>query len=266
MHTFRVMTFNIRGSVVDDGDNSWEFRSKLNIDTIRKYVPDIIGFQEMQEGNWADYQEHLPDYERLRGPKYGSEPFCYPSIFWDPERYEIIEHGQFWLSETPEKHSSSWNTRCIRSAAWIRFRIKSLENTAFIFLNTHLDHVSEQARIEGARLIIRMVETITTEGQPVIITADFNCNPGSDTYEAFLDSGYADTFLSSGNKDDKNAFTFHEFKGVRHSEYARIDWILTRSESALIRSEKVIIIRDADEPVYPSDHYPVTADLVMSYK
>ncbi|MEM9955079.1 MAG: endonuclease/exonuclease/phosphatase family protein [Chloroflexota bacterium] len=42
----RVMTFNVRGSFHDDGDNDWHKRRELNIATIKKYDPDIIGFQE----------------------------------------------------------------------------------------------------------------------------------------------------------------------------------------------------------------------------
>jgi hypothetical protein len=60
---------------------------------------------------------------------------------WRAERLRPIAADGFWLSETPGEHSRSWETDCIRSAGWVRFRC--LESGAeFVHLNTHLDHIS----------------------------------------------------------------------------------------------------------------------------
>ena len=79
----RIMSFNIRGAFVEDGDNIWPSRAKLNCETIKRVSPDLIGIQELQKGNWETYEESLSEYDKILGPQYNnSEPFCYPSIFY----------------------------------------------------------------------------------------------------------------------------------------------------------------------------------------
>ena len=63
----RVMTFNIRGSLHEDGANAWEKRAPLNIEVIQRQQPDLLGFQECDTGNLLTYQQHLSSYSRLLG-------------------------------------------------------------------------------------------------------------------------------------------------------------------------------------------------------
>src|SRR5262245_57103120 len=145
----RVMSFNVRGAYWEqDGVNYWPQRAGLNVATIRRHKPDLIGFQELQDGNMAVYAETLAQYRWSLGPHYGNRaPFEYPAIAWDPARLRLVESGGFWLSSTPLRHSGDWETGCIRSAQWAR--LQPTGGATFMFLNTHLDHMSELARIEG---------------------------------------------------------------------------------------------------------------------
>ena len=63
MADFRIMTFNIRGAPDDDGVNIWPNRAALNVETIRRCAPDLIGFQEAQAPNLETYQHQLKDYQ-----------------------------------------------------------------------------------------------------------------------------------------------------------------------------------------------------------
>ncbi len=50
----RVMSFNIRGfSRRRDGINRWENRAALNVATIKRYAPDLIGLQELRPESLA---------------------------------------------------------------------------------------------------------------------------------------------------------------------------------------------------------------------
>jgi len=255
MNKFRVMSFNIAGSF-----SGWkEGRAKLNSEIIKKYSPDIIGFQELQMGNWKTYRKSLPEYKKILGPKYSvPNPYCHPSIFYNPVKFDIIKKGHFWLSETPEIYSASWNTACIRASIWVRLQYRNASHPTILFLNTHLDHISEEARIKGAKLIIKTIQTIREENESVIITGDFNSNPHSDVYTAFLHAGYQDTYISSGNSDNEQSYTFHAFTGTGNH---RIDWILLLSGIPILQVIQTNIIRDSKKSLYPSDHYPIIADL-----
>ncbi|HUY76619.1 MAG TPA: hypothetical protein VMV29_07590 [Ktedonobacterales bacterium] len=70
MTPLRVMTFNIANAIdtEDDGVNAWASRAALNVATIQRYAPDLIGFQQFDQGNLATYQEQLPGYKWVLGP------------------------------------------------------------------------------------------------------------------------------------------------------------------------------------------------------
>jgi endonuclease/exonuclease/phosphatase family metal-dependent hydrolase len=266
----RVMTFNVRGSFRDAGKaNAWPNRAALNVETIRHAAPDLIGFQESQSGNLDTYREALPHYDRVLGPGYGNRrPHSFNAIFFDPGRLRMLDSGGFWLSRTPERYSRSWRTRVVRSTNWVSFECPDT-GLSFLHLNTHLDHKSVLARTEGSALILRKINEIraSRDAPPVVITGDFNCRPGSVPYRAFVEGGFTDAYLAAGNEDTEAANTFHAFKGSRYSESPRrgprrIDWILLGDR---IRAGSCSILRDGDEEsgIYPSDHYPVIAELFL---
>ena len=278
MTDIRVMTFNVRGSdstSAKDGINAWPARASLNVATIKRHAPDTIGIQEMQSGNWQTYLDQLPDYDRVKGPQYANqEPFGYPSIFWKASRFQLLDSGGFWLSETPDRFSGGWDTQDIRSAAWVMLRCTDT-GLVFTHWNTHLDNKGETARFEGTKLILQQMEQLAFDHIPVFMTADFNSKPGSDVHRLFLKSGFQDTFLAAGNQDDDSSDTFHAFEGADYRSgppidsygrdkmktTTRMDWVLLRHGALKTQTNSCLILRDHEGPLYPSDHYPVIADL-----
>ena len=267
----RVMSFNVRGASHRDGINAWENRARLNVETIQKHAPGVIGLQELHAPNLEVYKREIPHYARILGPAYGTDELEeFAAIFYDPERFEPLDAGGFWLSDTPEESSASWGNEVVRSANWAVLRCQKT-GVAFLHANTHLDHASERARIEGNRLIVRQTEqTLENHGHPpTVVTGDFNCKPGSEPYEVFREHGFVDTFLAAGNKDGDEAYTFHAFRGTRFKPsdtdkpFGRIDWILLKDTDGRFEVLSHEVIRDADEEagLYPSDHYPVVAEL-----
>ena len=263
----RVMTFNVRGSYHRDGENAWTRRAALNVRTITRQKPDVIGFQELQDGNARFYGRELVGYEHVLGHRYENRaPHAYNAIYWDPGRLEMLDAGGFWLSETPGRFSGSWESRQIRSANWVRFR-PIFGGPEFVHINTHLDHVSERARVEGSALILKWLDGPEADGAPVLLTGDFNCEPRSKARDVFERAGFVDAHLAAGHEPAK---TFHAFRGAGFrgrdpSKEHRIDWVLLRDGS---RGERwsmkgYSVVSDAEPPVYPSDHYPVVADLAL---
>ena len=268
----RVMSFNVRGSFRDQGTpNAWPERAALNVETIRRNVPDVIGFQELQSGNLKAYREGLPRYDHVPGPEYGNEARpSFNAIFFDGERLRLLDAGGFWLSEAPERYSASWGSRVVRSANWAYFGFFET-GLSLLHLNTHLDHVSSAARREGSSLILRKVAELSDhygEDMPVVVTGDFNCRPGTPTYRNFMEDGFVDTYLVAGNEEGTDAHTFHGFRGSRYKDARpglgprRIDWILLKDPGQRLRAGRHSIVRDHDGERYPSDHYPVLTELV----
>jgi endonuclease/exonuclease/phosphatase family metal-dependent hydrolase len=270
------MSFNIRGADhPQDGANQWHLRSALNVAAIRQHAPDLIGFQELQSGNLSTYQVELRDYHYILGND-ASEHSEHPSIFWKPSTLDLLDTGGFWISETPEVYSGSWNTDCVRAATWARFQEKS-SGVEFLHLNTHLDHRSDWARTEGCRLLVRRIGDLRLNNLPAILSGDFNCNacqPPQDgdadladkNYRFLISSGFVDTYLAAGNRDSVHTNTFHGFVGGQFvpdppGSVVRIDWLLTLDGAQRFQVSSATIIRDNAAPIYPSDHYPIMAEL-----
>lgn len=266
--TFRVMSFNVRGSFRDLATrNAWPNRAAANVAVIERHAPDLVGLQECQRGNLSAYRRRLPGYGILKGPKYGNAPpHDFNAILFDPQTLQLVESGGFWLSETPHKPSRSWGTRVARSANWALFRT---EAGLLLHLNTHLDHKSPPARRNASALIVEKAnELLRHHGleTPAIVTGDFNARPGSSTHENFTSGGFADTFLAAGSGDTRDANTFHAFKGDRYRDPKprraprRIDWILLKDPAGRLRPISHEILHDKTaSPPYPSDHYPILA-------
>ena len=122
------------------------------------------------------------------------DPTCqYPTIFYRGDRFEVEESSEFWLSETPQVHRSlSWGSAFPRMVTYGRFREKG-RATSFYFIDTHLDHVSEAARREGARMIREFFLPLHL---PLILVGDFNEPPDETVYREFIeaDSPLQDTW------------------------------------------------------------------------
>ncbi len=257
--SIKAMTFNIRGARKSDGVNAWERRADLNRRVIEHYAPDFIGFQEFQRENLRYYRSNLSGYEWVLGPIYENrKPHAFNAIFYRPQSLELLDHGGFWLSETPEEFSGSWNTAQIRSANWARFR--TANGAEFIHLNTHLDHKSVSARRKGTQLIIRELDAM---GEiPLVVTGDFNAEPGAPIHNAFAKAGFSDAHKVLGHPPTR---TFHRFRGPEFSPKRkdrewRIDWVLLRGGW---EAHSCDVCHDCEPPIFPSDHYPVMAELAL---
>jgi endonuclease/exonuclease/phosphatase family metal-dependent hydrolase len=252
----KVMSFNIRGTQLSivDGVNAWKNRRKLNIATIQKYAPDIVGFQEAQKGNMEAYAKAFPEYSSFRGLA-ANRPLKneYNPIYWKASRFSQVDTGQFYLSPTPEKKSLGWDSSLIRVATWVKLR-ELASDTLFFVLNTHFPHEGSlhETRHHCAKLILEKVNAIAGD-VPVIVMGDFNALPDSAAYQSFLEAGFSDSYTGA-----ESVYTFHGFKGEDHSRVGeRIDWIFIKHFSTV----DCQVITDAEPPIFPSDHYPVMAIL-----
>jgi endonuclease/exonuclease/phosphatase family metal-dependent hydrolase len=270
----RIMTFNINGSMSDEADtNAWQKRAALNVKTIKRHAPDLIGFQEVEPGNLEDYRQTLAEYDHVVGNKYDLDPYAgYTSIFWKSSKIELLEAGEFWLSRTPDEASSDWGVPYPLGATWVKLRDVAT-GLPLLHMNTHLEDGDdgELSRVEGSKLIIERITQLQAGHIPAFVTGDFNCNSESVTYSIFKNTGFTDTYLAGGNTDGKDS-TFHGYEGEHYSAfkysggrntYWRVDWILTRDGKQHIETRSCAIVRDAEPPLYPSDHYPVLAEVAL---
>jgi acetyl esterase/lipase/endonuclease/exonuclease/phosphatase family metal-dependent hydrolase len=261
----RVMSFNIRYGTARDGENHWDRRKEFLVETIRAFDPDLLGTQETLGFQRGYLAEILPEYDHLGvGREDGRERGEMTAVFYKRDRFEKVDGGHFWLSETPDvAGSKSWDSSLPRMVTWVRLRDR--RQTAappLVFFNTHFDHQGTTARLESARLLRRQITKLANNGT-VVVTGDFNTDEGSPPHQALFGpvddqpSPVVDSFRANNPDRKPNEGTFSGFKADATGG-ARIDWIGV-SRDWQIRS--ATIDRTSREGRTPSDHFPITAIL-----
>ena len=103
-----VMSFNIRYGLADDGEDSWPHRREHVVDTITAHDPDLLGTQECLAFQRDYLTDNLPGYTVVgvgRDDGAGAGEMC--AAFYRTTRFELLDQGTFWLSETPEGSGGS---------------------------------------------------------------------------------------------------------------------------------------------------------------
>lgn len=261
----RVMSFNIRYGTARDGDNHWDRRKDFLVETIRAFDPDLLGTQETLAFQRDFIAEKLTGYDHFGvGRDFGDDRGEMAALFYKRDRFDKVDGGHFWLSETPDKvGSKSWDSSLPRMVTWVKLRDRLLENSApLVFFNTHFDHQGTTARLEAARLLRRQIDILAKDAS-VVVTGDFNTGQGTPPYGALFDAvdgqpaPVIDSFRAVNPDATPNEGTFSSFKSG-NTGGARIDWIGV-SRDWQIRSAG--IDRTARDGRTPSDHFPVTAIL-----
>jgi endonuclease/exonuclease/phosphatase family metal-dependent hydrolase len=261
----RVMSFNIRYGTAQDGENHWDRRKDFLVATIRAYDPDLLGTQEtlaLQRDFLADQLVH---YDHLGvGREDGRTKGEMMALFYKRDRFEKLDGGHFWLSETPDQvGSKSWDSSLPRMVTWVKLRDRrQADAPPLVFFNTHFDHLGPTARLESARLLRQKVTTLAKDCS-VIVTGDFNTDDGSPPYQALFGpaddqpSPVVDCYrrVHPDRVPDEGTFSGFQADTTRG---ARIDWIGASRDWQITAAA---IDRTTEDGRTPSDHFPVTTIL-----
>lgn len=259
------MSFNIRYGTAQDGVNHWDQRQGWVVETIRAFAPDLLGTQETLGFQRDFLAKSLADYEGLGvGRDDGAEKGEMMALFYRRDRFEKLDGGHFWLSESPaEVGSKSWDSSLPRMATWVKLRPRDQASAKpILFLNTHYDHRGETARTESSKLIRRKVAELGA-GCDIVVTGDFNAPEASQPYAALFApdgaeaSPLVDTYRVANPSRGADEGTFSGFRADATAG-PRIDWIAASRGWKVLRGA---IDRTAKDGRTPSDHFPVIAIL-----
>jgi len=261
----QVLCFNIRNGHGRDGDNRWELRRELVAQVMRDSKADVMGLQEAYKFQLDYLLGELPQYAAVGIGRDGGDEGELSPILYLKESHELLEHGTFWLSGTPELPSADWGNSYRRICTWAR--LKDLKTgRAFYAYNTHFDHESQPARERSARLIMRRIAGRAHPRDPFIFCGDFNaaednpvltylkgqCGPDDPNPIPLVDSWRV---IHPQNPDSG---TVSRFEGSR--ERYKIDYIFVAQGTQVLDAH---ILRTRYDGRDPSDHYPVTAYVLL---
>lgn len=263
-----LMSYNIRFGTANDGPNHWDHRRDRALDVVGRGEgggPDIVGLQEALRFQIDELRERYPHYAEIGVAREdGRLKGEYTSILYRPDRFAVAEAGTFWLSDTPDVVASvTWGNSITRICTWARLVEHTTGRGVYVF-NTHFDHVSQPSRERSVRLIAERIAGRSID-DPVVVLGDFNAgerNPAMtyllDRSESAEGPGLVDTFRVL-HPDETRVGTFNAFRGRDDGE--KIDFVLVEPETRVL--EAAIDRTTNAEGRTPSDHYPVTATVVL---
>ncbi|MDX8289323.1 endonuclease/exonuclease/phosphatase family protein [Metabacillus indicus] len=258
----RLMTYNVRYlNSSDSSPHTWAERLPAIVKLIQKEKPDIIGTQEGVYQQIQNLDASLPEYNWVGIGREGGSSGEYTAIFYRTDRYELLEYNFFWLSDTPGTvGSKNWGNVISRLVTWAKFSDRRT-NQSFYVINTHFDHVSAEAREKSSALILEKIKDFDP-ALPILLTGDFNAAPSSPPYQLLTREGaFKDSWKTAAVRINENLGTLNRFKDpTGEGPKRRIDWILTKGN---VLADSVKIVNDYENGQFPSDHFPVVADLLI---
>ena len=241
-----IMSTNVRCYAPDDlFKKSLFYRMELIATDVCAVMPDVICFQEMQGLHYNYLEEVMPDYTSVMAFRDNSIIREGCSIFYRTDRFEEIESGHFWLSETPEVKSKDWGSAHYRICVYVCLKDRNT-GKEFIVFNTHLDHKSEEARIKGIEVVLDKIQAL--EGRTAFLVGDMNASDNSKTIQSTkqrFDDAKKIATVSDGNK-----YTYNNWGNPGGKSL--VDYILISKGTATVKEYRVL--NNCYNGIYSSDH------------
>jgi endonuclease/exonuclease/phosphatase family metal-dependent hydrolase len=252
---FNVITYNIRMNTPDDGVNAWPLRKDKVASVLKFHMADIFNVQEALPEQMDDLIKLFPDFDHVGvGRDDGIKMGEHMAIFFRKVRFEKVNDGMFWLSQTPDKPGLGWDAVCNRTVTWIKLKDKITKKSLYVF-DTHFDHRGNVAREESAKLILKSIKEINKENLPLILTGDLNLTKNTVPVQSILkelnDAQDKSLNPSYGPAGTSGGF---EVKVMPN----KIDYIFINDKITVLRHG---VLSDSFGLFYPSDHLPVLAEI-----
>jgi len=243
----RVMTFNL----LKEPMAGWRRRADAASCLIRNAVPDLIGTQEGTAPLLDAITAGLSGFARFGRGREVDGRGMQAAIFYRSDRFTVENAGHFWLSRLPDVPGSRpWLSPVPRMATWVRLQ-DGETGKAFTYVNTHFNHFA------GATQAAHMVERLAELPRPLMLSGDFNAWPVGGAHQVFRAWGLRDAWQDCGWRAPWRGWSWHAYTGF---PIARIDWIFVSPE---VRVSDAWVLRDRPHGVFPSDHFPVMAEIEL---
>jgi len=281
----KAASFNIHLAPTPDF-NAWQVRKSSVAELVRYHDFDVFGTQEGFFHQIEDITKIDDVYAYVaHGRDDGNKKGETSAVIYKKAKYQLLDSGKFWFAEDTTKAAKGWDADCVRICSWAKLKDKNT-GKIFYFFCLHFDHRGNVARQKSAELLLVKVKEIAKDN-PFVIVGDFNLAPDTSPMQTILKSPMiVDTYSASEAKPYVCSLgTWHGYAGTPPKDSNnRIDYVLT---SKGVKVKKYAVLTDrivsnpnakgkvwavnedgtkgitADKVKYPSDHYPVVADLEL---
>jgi endonuclease/exonuclease/phosphatase family metal-dependent hydrolase len=206
-------------------------------DVIKRHRVDIVGLQEVDRGvERTGRVDEMRELARLTGMDYA---------FAHNLDYQGGQYGVAVLSRFPIlaiDHRRYANRRERERRGFIRVEVE-VGGRRLSFVTTHLDYQWQEGRLFETEQLLAALADVRG---PLVVTGDFNEEPGVGAYELMLKAGFADGWA----QETTPGLTYPADKPVK-----RIDYVFHRGLGEGVRASATV------PDTLASDHRPVVVSL-----
>ncbi len=280
-----IGSYNIRYDNKNDqaNGNGWNRRLPVVSSLIQFIDYDVVGCQEVLNNQLEDLTRELPEYGYVGvGRDDGKKAGEFAPIFYKKDKFNVLDSGEFWLSETPEKPSKGWDAALPRICTYIHLQEKATGKKLWYF-NLHMDHVGTKAREESSKLVIRRIKEMLKREEAAVLTGDFNVDQHNPIYGILEQSGIVrDSYVlapfkyawtGSFTAFDTNLYTDSRIDHVFVTEQLKVKKYAILTESYRAPKDASKEVKKGDFPKelsfkdyevkLPSDHFPIVVKAVF---
>ena len=180
--TVTSMSFNVLTADVTSA------RTERVIATILRALPDTLGVQEANPNWMTTLNARLGKYYGCvgTGTQSATKGNEHCAIFYNKERFELIESKTYWLTDTPTENSELPGSEWPRIYTYAILRDKTT-GERLMHLNTHLDTAGSEIRQTEVKLLLKFLEDYNDI--PVVLSGDLNALPNTPEMQLFKDKG-----------------------------------------------------------------------------
>lgn len=274
-----IGSYNIRYDNAGDQakGNGWAQRLPVVSSLIQFIDYDVLGCQEVLVNQLEDLKKNLPEYGYVGvGRDDGKQAGEFAPIFYKKDKFIILDSGEFWMSQTPDKPSRGWDAALPRICTYVHLKEKKTGKKLWYF-NLHMDHVGVKAREESSKLVINKIKAMLKQDEVAVLTGDFNVDQNNPIYNILEESGivrdsynlapFKFAWTGTFNAYDTNLFTESRIDHVFVTEHMNVKKYAVLTESYRASKEASQDIKKGDFPKelsfkdyeakLPSDHFPI---------
>lgn len=250
----RVCTFNVRVDVSGDGPDNWHRRRSLVTRVLNDIRTDVICLQEPLPHQFEWIADRVDGIDWYGVPRRGHKAGERVAVGWRTDRFDPVTCETRWLSETPDRPSTGWDADIPRTATAVGLLDWDRDGAPIEAWGTHFDHQGATAQAESARLLAQWCPADT----PAVVLGDFNVPRDDPPMGHLVEAGDLTDARDVADEVAGPTGTYHGFDG---DPRAAIDHVFV---SETVGVERVETVADRLDGRYPSDHFPIVADLTLS--
>ena len=282
---FTVMSYNIAVYDGPKGGKGWEGRNPEKVtETVLSVLPDVIGFQEVNqkgENGWDSYLADLAaqgGYTRLTG-NYCAHDFEKNEIFFKTSKFTLKTEGTLSFKTAATllgvANTESANNKLDNVDRIFNYAVLQSKSSGrkILVVNTHLHYggtgsgheEDDKVRRYEIRTLLAWLETQKANYPDQIVLGDMNSHykgsgQGAVNMRVFTDGGFKMSRTEAKIKGDVGG-TLAEQNRTTRPQWI-FDYILTKGSFGTAYYTVVNNPIDTDS-TYPADHIPVLAHLYL---